>query len=107
MASILSVATSTLASAYLPIDDPSLRMAVSLGINEVVRSGTSYLPGIKKIKEYFQRGANRVAVFDVDHDNKRNPIYYRLEEYIISRYLEEIQKCDLVAEKGESETESR
>ena len=88
---------------YLPLEDNSSKLAVGMAIGQVVTTLINFATRTTFWKGAFQRNKNYVAICDREDgpDKEKNPIYSKLEEYIIDKYMDEIKKCDLIAAKGE------
>jgi len=84
---------------YLPIDNEIIKMQVG-----ILLSGMLYnLMDNKyheKLLKYFWRKKTHVIINE-KINNKSNPIYNKFEDYIIEKYVSNINSCELIPKKGD------
>lgn len=91
----------TLISYYLPIQDNMIKMQLGMMIAGLLASVKGYCPGFfHRILYYFSPKKNFVKINE-KHNGEANVIYNKVEDYIIEKYLEQLDSCELVPEKGE------
>lgn len=58
---------------------------------------------IPKVFCGMNQDVNRVIIFNKNEDYQPNQIYFKLEEYIVKKFVTNIKSCELVPKKGEIE----
>lgn len=91
----------TLISYYLPIEDNMIKMQIAMMLAGLLASITGYFPKItENILWYFRPRKNLVKINE-KHNSEDNMIYNKVEDFIVDKYLEQLDSCELVPEKGE------
>ena len=84
-------------SSYLPVSDPTIKNILGATLGNFVEKGASQL--LTTGKQYIR---NPFSSYMITIDQGRNnPIYDKIEAYIMHRHLEKIKKCPLEPMDGE------
>lgn len=92
----------SLASSYVPIADNTLRTQVAITVGTIAKK----IAVPKALRTFIWWGKwfkknNEVIIFNRNNDNTINPIYYKLEEYFVKTFAENVQAYQLVLTRGE------
>lgn len=101
MTSYIGGAAAAVIVSYLPIEENSVKLAVGMAVGELVNGLVRNLSNIGPLSNYFTWGKSYVTICDTDDKEEENPIYKKMEEYILYKWISNIKKCDLIADKGE------
>lgn len=85
-------------ASFLPIENELLKYQIGTIISDLLRS----LYDSKHwniFKRCFRK--NKVIVFNKNEEEQGNQIYFKLEEYIVKKFVTDIKSCELVPKKGE------
>jgi len=89
---------SSIVSTLIPFKDSMLKVQIGLMVGEIVRiiiqnkNSIRWMPFNQK---------KQVIIFNKNEKNDVNPIYYKLEEYIINKCFNDMKTFELVPKKGE------
>lgn len=98
MDEFIQILTSLVVS-YLPINNHILRTQIAVLIGSLARHLSTFNTRLVKL---VKSNPNEVIVFNrSDEKGELNPIYYRLEEYIVKNFVSNMKSCELVPKKGE------
>ena len=100
MSSIIGTAAGTLVAAYLPFD-ASTNIALGMASGQlvtVVLDKMGNVSGWIYSKIGFRRNLVRICPME---KGKINPIYKKMEEYVLNKYMESLMQCNLEPIKGE------
>ena len=100
MSSIIGTAAGTLVAAYLPFD-ASTNIALGMASGQlvtVVLDKMGNVSGWIYGKIGFRRNVVRICPME---KGKINPIYKKMEEYVLNKYMESLMQCNLEPTKGE------
>jgi hypothetical protein len=94
MSSVIGSATGTLVATYLPFDHAT-NIALGMASGQLV---TAVMDKFGNIGGYvyslFSGSKHTVKVYPTEH-GRTNPIYKKLEQYILNGYLEQLSQCNL------------
>ena len=91
----------TLISYYLPIEDNMIKMQIGMMLAGLLASITSYFPKVSEYLFYYFMPKNNFVKINEKHNGEDNMIYHKVEDFIIDKYLEQLNSCELIPEKGE------
>ena len=88
----------TVLASFLPIENELVKYQMGTVISDLLR--TMYASDKWNI---FRRCSkkNRVIIFNKNEESEPNQIYFKLEEYIVKKFVTNIKSCELVPKKGE------
>jgi hypothetical protein len=88
----------TVLASFLPIENELVKYQMGTVISDLLR--TLYASDKWNI---FRRCSkkNRVIIFNKNEESEPNQIYFKLEEYIVKKFVTNIKSCELVPKKGE------
>jgi len=91
---------STVLASFLPIQNELLKYQMGTVIGDMIRL---IYRSDKWSKIFRCRKNNRVIIFNKNDEDEPNQIYFKLEEYIVKKFVTDINSCELVPKKGEIE----
>lgn len=91
---------STVIASFLPIENELVKYQVGSIIADF---GRIIFSSNKWGRVFRCRKNNRVIIFNKTDDEEPNQIYFKLEEYIVKKFVTNINSCELVPKKGEIE----
>ncbi len=99
MTSYVGNILASIATQYLPIEDMSVKLTVGLMINELTNHVISY--SRNKISESLVNPCKKKDVTVKISNVQNNPIYYKLEEYMVNKFYDEIMDCNFIPKNGD------
>lgn len=106
-ANILTSSFANLASGmlvqYLPTNSPTLSLQASMFAKDMIQYVFGKSNNISMFSYLFKTKPNAIIPDTITQDNKSkpNPIYHKLEQYIIDKYMDEMISCQLVPKRGD------
>jgi len=94
----LSQIVSLIISYYLPIENEMMKMQVGFLLSGVFYTLVNS-NHMEKIKNFIWK-RNTHVIINEKINNKNNPIYDKLETYVIDKYVSNVNSCELVPKKG-------
>jgi ATP-dependent 26S proteasome regulatory subunit len=83
----------------LPIEDYNVKMNIGLLLSAIVNSNV-----LERLTRLF-RGASHIDIPEFSIDRRHNPLYMRMHDYLIYRFIKQIDNCELHARNGDIEIE--
>lgn len=86
---------------FLPFNNPTLSLQVSMFTKDAILGLLNEGKKIKIFSYFFKAKPHVIISNKLESDNKPNPIYQKIEQYIVDKYIQELESCQLVPKRGD------
>lgn len=104
LSNVLTLVISSFLPWFIPNGDPMLNFHMGLLLSQLIQSGFGTIrPYFSFLSNFWRQ--NEVIIYnradEEEHHHNGNQLYAQLEDYLMSKYLNEIKTCELRSKRGD------
>jgi hypothetical protein len=86
---------------YMPVQNTTLSLQASMFTKDAILFAFNEGKKISVFRYLFRSKPHVIVSNKIEGNNKPNPIYQKIEQYIVDKYLKDLESCQLVPKRGD------